>query len=92
VAQFGAILVACLQFGGNQLEHPSRTASARSSAPEDAAAATCVIGPTHDYNNRSGAVAGVLRRCGIDRAWNLTGGLALGESCSFEDLDAGSAI
>ena len=37
--------------------------------------------------NRSGKVAEVLRRCGIERAWNLTGGLALSEFSSFEELD-----
>ena len=42
--------------------------------------------------NRSGKVAEVLRRSGIDRSWNLTGGLALGETASYEDLSLGYAI
>lgn len=42
--------------------------------------------------NRSGKVAEVLRRSGVERAWNLTGGLALGESSPFEEMDAGFAI
>jgi cysteine sulfinate desulfinase/cysteine desulfurase-like protein/glyoxylase-like metal-dependent hydrolase (beta-lactamase superfamily II)/rhodanese-related sulfurtransferase len=41
--------------------------------------------------NRSGKVAEVLRRCGVERAWNLNGGLALGDS-SYQELDAGYAI
>jgi len=40
--------------------------------------------------NRSGKVAEVLRRCGIARAWNLVGGLALGDSS--RDHDDGYAI
>ena len=39
--------------------------------------------------NRSGGVAEVLRRCGVNLAWNLTGGLALGESSSYEEQDDG---
>lgn len=42
--------------------------------------------------NRSARVAEVLRRFGIERAWNLTGGLALGESSTYEEMDAGYAI
>ena len=42
--------------------------------------------------NRSGKVAEVLRRCGVERAWNLNGGLALGDSYSYEELEAGYAI
>jgi cysteine desulfurase len=42
--------------------------------------------------NRSGKVAEVLRRCGVERAWNLTGGLALGDSSCHEELEAGYAI
>ncbi len=41
--------------------------------------------------NRSSRVAEVLRRRGVARVWNLTGGLALGEP-SFEEMDAGFAI
>jgi cysteine desulfurase len=40
--------------------------------------------------NRSGKVAEVLRRCGVERAWNLIGGLALGGSS--RELDDGYAI
>jgi cysteine sulfinate desulfinase/cysteine desulfurase-like protein/glyoxylase-like metal-dependent hydrolase (beta-lactamase superfamily II)/rhodanese-related sulfurtransferase len=42
--------------------------------------------------DRSARVVEVLRRCGVERTWNLTGGLALGGSSSFEELDAGYAI
>jgi rhodanese-related sulfurtransferase len=42
--------------------------------------------------NRSGKVAEVLRRCGVERAWNLSGGLALGEASTSEEMDIGYAI
>lgn len=42
--------------------------------------------------NRSSKVAEVLRRCGVERAWNLTGGLALGEASTADEMDLGYAI
>lgn len=41
---------------------------------------------------RSSKVAEVLRRCGVQKAWNIAGGLALGESGSAEVPDAEYAI
>ena len=42
--------------------------------------------------NRSGKVAEVLRRTGIQRAWNIAGGLALGEPGRLDIPDAEYAI